>query len=183
MPWVSYPGCSPDGKFVYYVNRHRPQKLWKVSTDGGAPLEIGTGMGEGVSGSLDVSPDGKMLSYPFDQYRPMAWKIAVIPASGGPAVKIFDAPGGANRVRWSPAGTSLQFAIPSHSEWCNQHLGTTSRGRKTKTADKIHFRSDSRFQLVIRPPTIALHPRRCNRRCGHAQSPPLSSPATRLALR
>ena len=108
---LAYPGCSPDGKFVYYVNRHRPQKLWKVSTDGGSPLEIGTGMGEGVTGWLDVSPDGKMLSYPFDQYRPMAWKIAVIPASGGPAVKIFDVPGGANRVRWSPAGASLQYLV------------------------------------------------------------------------
>ena len=108
---LAYPGCSPDGKFVYYVNRHRPQKFWKVSTDGGSPLEIGTGMGEGVTGWLDVSPDGKMLSYPFDQYRPMAWKIAVIPASGGPAVKIFDVPGGANRVRWSPAGASLQYLV------------------------------------------------------------------------
>jgi len=108
---LAYPGCSSDGKFVYYVNRHRPQKLWKVSTDGGSPLEIGTGMGEGVTGWLDVSADGEMLSYPFDQYRPMAWKIAVIPASGGLATKIFDVPGGANRVRWSPAGASLQYLV------------------------------------------------------------------------
>jgi DNA-binding winged helix-turn-helix (wHTH) protein/Tol biopolymer transport system component len=108
---LAYPGCSKDGKFVYYVNRHRPQKLWRLSTDGGLPVEIGPGMGEGVTGWLDVSPDGKMLSYSFDQYRPMAWKIAVIPASGGPAIRMFDVPGGTARVRWSPAGTAFQYPV------------------------------------------------------------------------
>src|ERR1700751_2225825 len=41
------------------------------------------------------------------------------------------------------------FAIRSHSEWRNQHLGTTSQGRKTETADKIHFRSNLRLQMVL----------------------------------
>jgi len=108
---LAYPGCSPDGKFLYYVNLYRPQKLWRVSTDGGSPVEIGTGMGDGVTESLDLSPDGKMLSYPFGQYRPMAWKIALIPASGGPAVRTFEVPGGTAQVRWSPAGTALQYLV------------------------------------------------------------------------
>ena len=108
---LAYPGCSPDGKFVYYVNRHRPQKLWKVSTDGGSPLQVGTGMGEGITGSLNVSPDGNVLSYPFAQYRPMAWKIAVIPARGGSAIRIFEVPGGTAQVRWSPPGTALQYLV------------------------------------------------------------------------
>jgi hypothetical protein len=52
-----------------------------------------------------------MISYPFIQYHPVAWKLAVIPASGGPAVKIFDLPGGTAKVRWSPAGTALQYLV------------------------------------------------------------------------
>lgn len=107
----SYPGCSRDGRFVYYVNRHRPQKVWRISTEGGPPVEIGLGMGEGVTGSLGASPDGRLLSYIFAQYHPNAWKLAVLPASGGAAIKIFDVPGGTNRVRWSPAGTSLQYLV------------------------------------------------------------------------
>ena len=38
--------CSPDGKFVYYVNRRRTQKIWRVSTDGGDPVEISSVTGE-----------------------------------------------------------------------------------------------------------------------------------------
>lgn len=108
---LAYPGCSPDGRFVYYVNRHRPQSVWKVLTEGGPPTEVAAGMGEGVSGWLDVSPNGAMVSYAFIQYRPMAWKIAVISETGGHASETFDVPGGTSRVRWSPVGTGLQYLI------------------------------------------------------------------------
>jgi Tol biopolymer transport system component len=58
-----------------------------------------------------VSPDGKLLAYSFIQYRPNAWKLAVLAASGGQVMKIFDVPGGTDRVRWSQAGTSLQYLV------------------------------------------------------------------------
>ena len=153
---LAYPGCSPDGKFVYYVNRHRPQKLWKVSTEGGSPVEIGTGMGEGVTGWLDVSPDGKMFSYPFDQYRPTAWKIAVIPVSGGPAMKIFDVPGGANRVRWSPAGAALQYLVTQNGAtniWEQPLAGGKPKQLTKFTSGRIldfNWSSDHRRLLLIR---------------------------------
>lgn len=108
---LSYPGCSRDGKFIYYVNRHRPQKVWRLSTDGGSPVEIGPSMGEGISGSLGTSTDGTLLFYVFIQYRPYGWKLVVHPAGGGAPVKTFDVPGGASRVQWSPAGASLQYLV------------------------------------------------------------------------
>jgi DNA-binding winged helix-turn-helix (wHTH) protein/dipeptidyl aminopeptidase/acylaminoacyl peptidase len=108
---LAYPGCSPDGKFAYYVNRHRPQKVWRLSMQGGSPEEITDGMGEGVTGWLDISPDGKLLSYTFDQYNPAGWKLAVIPARGGSALRTFDVPGGTTRVRWSPNGSGLQYLL------------------------------------------------------------------------
>jgi DNA-binding winged helix-turn-helix (wHTH) protein/Tol biopolymer transport system component len=110
----SYPGCSPDGKFVYYVNRHRPQKIWRISTEGGPPMAIADGMGEGVNGSLAVSPDGTLLSFIFGQYHPNAWKIAVIPAGGGTTAHTFDVPGGTGRVHWSPAGNALHYVAPQN---------------------------------------------------------------------
>ncbi len=105
-----YPGCSADGKFAYYVNRHRPQKIWRISMDGGDPMEIGPGMGEGIH-SMSVSPDGKFLAYTFIQSRPNVWKLAIQSASSGPVTKVFDVPGGTHRVRWSAAGTSLQYLV------------------------------------------------------------------------
>jgi DNA-binding winged helix-turn-helix (wHTH) protein/Tol biopolymer transport system component len=108
---VSRLGCSPDGKYAYYVNRHRPQKMWRISTDGGDPREIGLGMGESISSPLSISPDGKFLAYTFVRYRPNASKMGVQLASGGPLIKIFDVPGGTYRIRWAPAGTSLQYLV------------------------------------------------------------------------
>jgi Tol biopolymer transport system component len=75
------------------------------------PEEITDGMGEGVTGWLDISPDGKFLSYTFHQYNPAGWKLVVIPARGGSALSTFDVPGGTNRVRWSSKGTELQYLL------------------------------------------------------------------------
>jgi hypothetical protein len=55
-------------------------------------VEIAAGMGDGITGRLDISPDGTLLAYPFDEYPP-AWKIAVIPARGGPHIKTLKCPG------------------------------------------------------------------------------------------
>jgi DNA-binding winged helix-turn-helix (wHTH) protein/Tol biopolymer transport system component len=106
---LHYPGCSPDGKFVYYVNKHRPQKIWKLSTEGGVAAEVGPALGVGVTGQLDVSPDGTLLAYAFDENRPPRWNLAVIPAGGGPAVKTFHVPGGIGLPRWSPDGSALHY--------------------------------------------------------------------------
>jgi eukaryotic-like serine/threonine-protein kinase len=153
---LSYPGCSPDGKFAYYVNRHRPQKIWRISTDGGSPGEIGPGMGEGISSSVDVSPDGKLLSYTFIQFRPNAWKLAVLPAGGGPVIKMFDVPGGTSRVRWSPTGASLQYLLTQNGAtnvW-EQPLAGGKRKQLTKfTSGRIfdfNWSSDHRRLLLTR---------------------------------
>ena len=109
----AYPGCSRDGKFVYYVNRHRPQKVWRISTEGGPPVEIGPGMGEGITGSAEtLLPMGSSSPTPLPSITLMDGNVAVLPASGGAAIKIFDVPGGANRSkRRSPAGASLQYLV------------------------------------------------------------------------
>jgi DNA-binding winged helix-turn-helix (wHTH) protein/Tol biopolymer transport system component len=153
---LTYPGCSRDGRFAYYVNRHRPQKVWRISTEGGSPVEIGAGMGEGVAGSLDGSPDGTLLSYPFIQYRPNAWKLAVLPASGGPAIKIFDVPGGTSRARWSPAGASLQYLVQQNGAtnlWEQPLTGGKPRQLTKFTSGRIfdfNWSSDHRRLLLTR---------------------------------
>jgi DNA-binding winged helix-turn-helix (wHTH) protein/Tol biopolymer transport system component len=153
---LSYQGCSRDGQFAYYVNQHRPQKIWKLSTEGGPPVEVAPGMGEGISGWLDVSPDGTLLSYTFDQYRPTAWKLAVIPASGGSAIKIFEVPGGTTRVRWSTTGASLQFLVTRNGAtnlWEQPLAGGKPKQLTNFTSGRIfdfHWSSDHRRLLLSR---------------------------------
>jgi Tol biopolymer transport system component len=104
------PACSPDGRFVFYVDGHQPQKIWRMSIEGGSPVAIAPGMGDGITGRLGVSPNGRLLAYPFDEYPP-TWKIAVIPVGGGAPIKTFKVPGGIRGMRWSPNGAGLQYLL------------------------------------------------------------------------
>jgi serine/threonine protein kinase len=108
---LTWPSCSRDGKFAYYTSRHHPQKLWRISMEGGEPVEIGQVMGDSLAGPLDASPDGQLIAYPFAQYRPSARKLAVLPARGGPVTRVLDLPGVADGIRWSPGGATVQYVI------------------------------------------------------------------------
>ena len=108
------PACSPDGRFVFYVNFDQPQKIWRIAVDGGAAEETASILGSQITGRVSVSPDGKFLAYPytqFDQTPSLGWRIAVVRVEGGPAVKTFGVPGGIGDVRWSPDGKSLQYLL------------------------------------------------------------------------
>ena len=54
--------------------------------------------------------------------------MAVFPASGGPIPRVFDVPGGTNRVRWSGTGTSLQYLAT--------HDGVTNIWEQSLTGEK-----------------------------------------------
>jgi Tol biopolymer transport system component len=108
------PACSPDGKSIFYVNFDQPQKVWRVEIDGGPPEQVGGISGSQVSGRLIVSPDSKLLAYPYDQYAATStpgWHLAVVPANGGAPVKTFNVPGGIGDLRWSPDGEKLQYLL------------------------------------------------------------------------
>ena len=52
--------CSPDGRWVYYLDLANGQKLTKVAVDGGKSQRI-TELS--VSASFDISPDGKLAAF------------------------------------------------------------------------------------------------------------------------
>jgi DNA-binding winged helix-turn-helix (wHTH) protein/Tol biopolymer transport system component len=108
------PSCSPDGKFVFYVTVDSSQKIWRVPIDGGTPVQIAQVLGEGISGRMSVSPDGRFIAYPYNQYLGPAvpgWHLAVIPIEGGPPVKTLNARSGFWGIRWSPQGKGMQYAL------------------------------------------------------------------------
>lgn len=129
------PACSADGNFVLYVTFDQPQKIWKVPILGGPVLYVNDVPGDQVSGRLAVSPDGKLLAFPYTQYGRVpseGWKIGAMPVDGGPLVKQFKMGGGFMGVVWSPSGTGLQYVVTP--ERSRQYLGATLGRRKAETA-------------------------------------------------
>jgi WD40 repeat protein len=98
-----------------YVELGTPQKIWRISVDGGTPVEIATVLGENVDGRITISSDGKMLAYPYEEFTPTPkMKLAIIPVEGGPPINILDAPGGVygfGSPLWSPDGKSLEYVL------------------------------------------------------------------------
>jgi Tol biopolymer transport system component/DNA-binding winged helix-turn-helix (wHTH) protein len=108
------PACSGDGNFVFFANSEQPQRIWKVPIMGGTPLYVSDILGDQATGVLAISPDGKLLAYPYTQYGRVpseGWRVAVMSADGGPPLKQFNVPGGMLGVRWSPSGKGLQYVM------------------------------------------------------------------------
>jgi Tol biopolymer transport system component len=105
------PTCSWDGRFTYYLNFAHPEKIRRISSEDGSTTVIADVLGDTVFGALMISPDGKLLAYPYQQYSPPRVAIAVIPATGGPPAKEFTLPGFSEMLRWSPDGHSLHYLL------------------------------------------------------------------------
>jgi len=110
--------CSPDGKYVYYVDMGERQTLWRVATEGGEPREIAPILGDGVGGRMSFSPDGSTLAYPYEEFTPApAVKLAILPADGGPPLQLInltDLEGTATNFFWtllSRDGKNLQYIL------------------------------------------------------------------------
>jgi len=103
---------SPDGRWVVYASAgtSRPT-IWKISIDGGEPVEIT----HRVSLSPMISPDGKSIAYLFPESLDPATppnRIAIMSFDGGEPVATFKLiPGGTvqTNVQWSPDGKSILY--------------------------------------------------------------------------
>lgn len=107
---------SPDGRWVIY----NPfiGGIRKVSVDGGSPIIL---VAEGDWRNPQVSPDGQLLAYFFNDAETKRPKLAVIKFNGGAPVKTFDLPvtsGGTYEFgfsllyrgfRWAPDGRALVY--------------------------------------------------------------------------
>jgi Tol biopolymer transport system component len=103
---------SPDGQWVVYVSE---RGLWKIPIDGGDPVRLT----EKLTSTPVFSPDGKLLAcWYWDGDFNSTPHVAVMPAGGGPPVKMFDLPPAVRTVygvlapplRWTPDGGALAYA-------------------------------------------------------------------------
>jgi DNA-binding winged helix-turn-helix (wHTH) protein/Tol biopolymer transport system component len=106
---VLSPVCSPDEKFVYYLNFKNTEKIQRISTQDGSIADVANVLGDTAFGNLTISPAGNWLAYPYQQYSPPLVALAVLSSKGGPPIKQFQVPGFLGRIRWSPKGDALQY--------------------------------------------------------------------------
>jgi eukaryotic-like serine/threonine-protein kinase len=116
-----FASCSPDGKWLYYVESS-PDRILRVSLDGGTPEQVpGSTVPKAILASpeLAVSPDGKLLAYVVaitggDNAAAIQERIAVLsldPAEKG-ARRLLEADkhlsGG---LRFTPDGKSVAYVV------------------------------------------------------------------------
>jgi Tol biopolymer transport system component/DNA-binding winged helix-turn-helix (wHTH) protein len=111
---VLFPTCSPGGQSVFYLNAVHPQKIRRMSLVDGSISEIADIPGDSLFGNIVVSPDGKYLAYPYQQYSPPVVALAVIPSGGGTPISKFQVPGFLGTLRWSPDGKALHYVLTSN---------------------------------------------------------------------
>jgi serine/threonine protein kinase/Tol biopolymer transport system component len=107
--------CTPDGKYVLYEEKGPPHKIARIPVEGGVPAEMAPVLGEWLVGRLSISPDGKLVAYPYEEYTPAPTiKLAIISTQGGAPTKVIPTPGGAyssGSLLWSPDGNRLQYTL------------------------------------------------------------------------
>jgi TolB protein len=102
------PNISPDGKWIIYQKFENTSTLWKVSIEGGTPVQLNNTL----SYAPTVSPRDGMIAYLFnDAAANMQRRVAIISADGGTPVKTFTLPPTANtfKMRFTPDGRALAF--------------------------------------------------------------------------
>lgn len=133
------PQCSPDGKWVSYTHRVTPSTptLWKVPLEGGSPVQLHDEFTFGNG----ISPDGLLIACGY-QGHTSDWhsRIALLPSSGGPPVRMFDVPPRVSTydlIQWTPDGRALTCSGPNTTKIWTQALdGSPAR-------ELIDFQSDS----------------------------------------
>ena len=115
------PSISPDGKWIYFgasANDSNDANLWKISIDGGEPVQIT----KESATSPKISPDGKYIACNFaektdvpNQSKPL--KITILSATNGSIIKQFDEPKdqSGNLLTWTPDSKAISYIVTKNS--------------------------------------------------------------------
>jgi serine/threonine protein kinase/Tol biopolymer transport system component len=112
--------CSPDGKWVVYVafsTSDNVPHIFKVSSDGGTPVDLARGSVNWPA----ISPDGTLVAYVRvdGQGASAKSKFVVQKLEGGNPVQEIEAPADNVFLRWTPDGKGLTYV---HTVGSARHL-------------------------------------------------------------
>ena len=115
------PQCSPDGKWVIYV-QVASMTLMRVTITGEKPPETITQSPAAYElDALAISPEGKRIAYVAAPETPVVNpsspsgsqpnQLKVIAVDGGTPMQQFDWPASAWRPRWAPRGDAIDYIL------------------------------------------------------------------------
>jgi serine/threonine protein kinase len=111
------PICSPDGKWVYFLNEKAPLAIERVPIEGGTPEVISASLvpnAEIVYG-LSLTPDRKLLAFSLTRRETHKKQIALVSLDqedGGSTSRFLDAdPRISNHPEFTPEGIAVVYAI------------------------------------------------------------------------
>jgi len=107
------PQFSMSGlEIIFSSIRSGKRTLWKVSSDGGEPVQLLTALSE----YPQISPDGKWLACSYrDETTGIPARYTVFPISGGEQIAAFDIPTSPWRLlKWMPDNSALTYPVLSN---------------------------------------------------------------------
>ena len=131
------PSCTPDGKWVFYIDFEGVSRILKVSFDGGKPVEVARG---NLSFPV-VSPDGTLLVYGSieGQGAGQKSKLVVQKIEGGALVNQFEVPANVFSLSWTSDGRALTYVWNTTGNTENVYMQLLSGGAPIQLT---HFDSE-----------------------------------------
>ena len=134
----TWPTIFADGKWVFFSisTRVLRTRCGAFPIDGGTPEDL-------LQASAirpTISPDGKLIAFWYNDGRQNSrWRLKVMQLEGGATFNTFDVAQTVQvqwdtPLRWSPDG---RFWFTWTTRRDRQSLGTTDRGRRTKTVNQF----------------------------------------------
>ena len=94
-----------------YTSYFNKATAWKVSIDGGPPVQLTDKSSENAV----FSPDGKQIVCMYLPQPTESYKLAILPSEGGEPVKTLPFTGPITNLRWTVDGQSLVYGVTKNS--------------------------------------------------------------------
>lgn len=148
-----YPVCSPDSRWVYYLD-NTSRQVMKVAIDGGTPQTVTNARAEGF---FDISPDGTTAVFvTIDHAAGHQQRIMLVATDTGQTRKMLELqrPIMTNIIRFSREGKSVIYTVRDHGVdnlWEQPLDGSAGKQITSFTSERIwdyHWSEDG-SQLAV----------------------------------
>jgi eukaryotic-like serine/threonine-protein kinase len=151
--------CSPDSRWVYYIEEKAEGNLARVSIDGGSPQTIS---GLPISGIFGLSPDGKLAAFAtLEHSGEHKQKLALVPTDSGQARLLEFERFTFGPVRFSRDGKGVVYPVRDNGVdnlWLQPLDGSKGKPITDFTAEHIydfHWSFDGKQLALVRGHTDA----------------------------